>query len=67
MPRNKPKADLEKVTINLRAGDALFINEHLPEAGGYSTVIRRMVAAWVDRIKEEKAARGIQEAEAANV
>lgn len=61
MAPKRPKEDLEKVTINLRAGDARFLNEHIPDAGGYSTVIRRLVAAWVDKVKAEKAEKGIVE------
>ncbi len=67
MSRQRPRAELEKVTINLRSGDALFLNEHLPEAGGYSAVIRQIVAAWVDKIKAEKVAKGLQDTEAVNV
>lgn len=64
--KRKSPYQLTKVTINLRAGDPDFIHEHFPELG-YSLAIRQIVAAWVDRIKAEKVAKGIEEVEAINV
>jgi len=62
--RRKAPYPLVKVTINLREGDPDFINEHIPELG-YSHVIRRIVAEYVDKIKAAKAAAGLEETPAA--
>lgn len=54
---NKRKAPfpLEKVTINIREGDADSLSEWFP-ASGYSVVIRDIVRAYVDRTRAKLAA-----------
>lgn len=54
--RRKAPYDLEKVTLNLRKGDADFIAQHHPQHG-YQVAIRLLIASYVDKVQrmvEEK-------------
>lgn len=50
--KRDPKERFDKVTLNLRKGDADFLAEHFPI--GYSAAIRGLVAAYVDRVVAAK-------------
>jgi hypothetical protein len=52
--KRDPKERFDKVTLNLRKGDADFLAEHFPI--GYSAAIRGLVAAYVDRVVAAKGA-----------
>lgn len=48
--KRKSPYDLEKVTLNLRKGDAEFLAYHHPQHG-YQVAIRLLIASYVDKVK----------------
>jgi len=51
MPKNSD-GDLQKHTLNLRAGDYAVLQEHYPDIGA-AVIIRRIVHKFVEQILAE--------------
>jgi hypothetical protein len=64
--KRDPKAHFDKVTLNLRKGDADHLSLWFPEKG-YSAVIREIVAAFVERTRAKQAAGSAPVLEETNV
>lgn len=48
--KRKSPYELEKVTLNLRKGDAEFLASHHPQHG-YQVAIRLLIASYVDKVQ----------------